>query len=88
MAVGEAPGAREDMEGVPFVGPAGQLLEEMMMQVGINPSDVFFTNLAKHRPPRNELSAWFDSAGNPSDPLLFEGLAELKAEFAPTSSLR
>ena len=53
MLVGEAPGAREDEQGLPFVGRAGQLLDELLGEVGLQRSDVFITNVLKCRPPGN-----------------------------------
>jgi uracil-DNA glycosylase len=53
MFVGEAPGAREDEQGLPFVGRAGQLLDELLGEVGLKRSDVFITNVLKCRPPGN-----------------------------------
>lgn len=53
MLVGEGPGAREDVTGRPFVGPAGQLLTELLHSVGWERDDVFITNVVKCRPPGN-----------------------------------
>ena len=53
MFVGEAPGAQEDAQGRPFVGPAGNLLSELLDEVGIPREDVFITNVLKCRPPDN-----------------------------------
>lgn len=53
MLVGEGPGAREDVTGRPFVGPAGQLLGELLRSIGWERSDVFITNVVKCRPPGN-----------------------------------
>jgi DNA polymerase len=53
MFVGEAPGANEDKQGLPFVGRAGQLLDELLGEVGIGRSDVFITNVICCRPPGN-----------------------------------
>lgn len=53
MIVGEAPGGEEDRQGEPFVGPAGQLLNEMLRAVGLERSDVFIANILKCRPPDN-----------------------------------
>lgn len=53
MLVGEAPGAEEDRKGEPFVGRAGQLLNEMLMSIGYNRQQVYITNLIKCRPPNN-----------------------------------
>jgi len=53
MFVGEAPGASEDAQGLPFVGRAGKLLEELLLANGMKRSDVFITNVLKSRPPGN-----------------------------------
>ncbi len=53
MLVGEGPGDREDREGTPFVGPAGQELDELLELAGIPRSDVYVTNTVKCRPPEN-----------------------------------
>jgi DNA polymerase len=53
MFVGEAPGASEDEQGVPFVGRAGKLLETLLGEVGLQRTDVFIANVLKCRPPGN-----------------------------------
>jgi uracil-DNA glycosylase len=53
MFVGEAPGATEDQTGLPFVGRAGKLLDELLAEVGLARSDVFITNIICCRPPGN-----------------------------------
>jgi DNA polymerase len=53
MFVGEAPGAEEDRQGLPFVGRAGKLLDQLLEEVGLARDDVFITNVLKHRPPGN-----------------------------------
>ncbi|PWV65812.1 uracil-DNA glycosylase [Plasticicumulans acidivorans] len=53
MIVGEAPGRDEDLQGEPFVGQAGQLLNEMLFAVGRRRDDVFIANVLKCRPPNN-----------------------------------
>ena len=53
MFVGEAPGAEEDRQGLPFVGRAGQLLNEMLEGIGLSREDVFVANVLKSRPPGN-----------------------------------
>jgi DNA polymerase len=53
MFVGEAPGASEDEQGVPFVGRAGKLLETLLGEIGIARSEVFICNVLKCRPPGN-----------------------------------
>lgn len=51
--LGEAPGYNEDVQGRPFVGAAGQLLDELLTGVGLDRSKVFITNVVRHRPPEN-----------------------------------
>jgi DNA polymerase len=53
MFVGEAPGATEDKTGLPFVGRAGKLLDELLAEVGLERGDVFITNVVCCRPPGN-----------------------------------
>jgi DNA polymerase len=53
LLVGEGPGAREDATGRPFVGPAGQLLDELLRSVGWAREHVFIANVVKCRPPGN-----------------------------------
>ena len=53
MLIGEGPGAREDQEGRPFVGPAGQFLEQLLDSIDLNRLDVFIANMVKCRPPNN-----------------------------------
>jgi DNA polymerase len=53
MFIGEAPGAREDEQGIPFVGAAGKLLDELLAEVGLARADVFIANTLKCRPPGN-----------------------------------
>src|SRR5687767_15816381 len=76
MLVGEQPGDAEDTAGEPFVGPAGRLLREALEQAGIDPGEVYFTNVVKHfkweprgkrrihkTPDRTQVGAcrvWFD----------------------------
>ncbi|HEY6762908.1 MAG TPA: uracil-DNA glycosylase [Baekduia sp.] len=53
VVVGEAPGAKEDAAGVPFVGAAGRFLDTLLAEAGIARDDVFITNVVKARPPKN-----------------------------------
>src|SRR5215216_4385441 len=53
MFVGEAPGQQEDLQGLPFVGRAGKLLDQLLSEVGLERADVFITNVLKSRPPGN-----------------------------------
>ncbi len=53
MLIGEAPGADEDAQGIPFVGRAGQLLIQILNKYGVHREDIFIANILKHRPPGN-----------------------------------
>jgi uracil-DNA glycosylase family 4 len=53
MFVGEAPGFHEDQQGLPFVGAAGKLLEQLLTDIGMSRQDVFIANVLKCRPPGN-----------------------------------
>ena len=53
MLVGEAPGRNEDLQGEPFVGAAGKLLDELMAGIGVSRSDAYIANVLKCRPPGN-----------------------------------
>jgi uracil-DNA glycosylase len=53
MFVGEAPGANEDKQGLPFVGQAGKLLSKLLTEIGLDRSEVFICNTVKCRPPNN-----------------------------------
>ena len=51
--IGEAPGAREEADGIPFVGAAGKFLDEMLGTIGMKREDIYITNVVKYRPPNN-----------------------------------
>lgn len=53
LFVGEGPGEQEDLSGVPFVGPAGQLLDQMLAIIDLDRSGYYITNIVKCRPPHN-----------------------------------
>ncbi len=53
LFVGEAPGANEDAQGKPFVGRAGQLLDDMLTMIGLHRDRIYITNSIKCRPPQN-----------------------------------
>jgi uracil-DNA glycosylase len=53
MFVGEAPGFHEDKQGVPFVGAAGKLLDQLLSEIGLTRADVYVANVLKCRPPGN-----------------------------------
>ena len=55
MIIGEAPGRDEDRAGVPFVGPAGQLLDKMLVSVALSEADTHITNVVYWRPPGNRV---------------------------------
>lgn len=51
--IGEAPGKKEDSEGIPFIGAAGKFLHEMLESIHLARSDIYITNIVKYRPPNN-----------------------------------
>ena len=51
--IGEAPGRSEDLQGIPFVGRAGMLFDELLMSVGLSREEIFISNILKCRPPKN-----------------------------------
>lgn len=53
MIIGEAPGRDENLQGLPFVGRAGQLLDKMLKAIGLQTEQVYITNILKCRPPNN-----------------------------------
>ncbi len=55
MLIGEGPGADEDMQGLPFVGKAGQLMNKAFQGLALNRKEVYITNIVKCRPPSNRV---------------------------------
>lgn len=53
LFVGEGPGQQEDLSGIPFVGPAGQLLDQMLAIIDLDRTKYYIANIVKCRPPRN-----------------------------------
>jgi uracil-DNA glycosylase len=53
LFIGEGPGFHEDKQGRPFIGPAGQFLDELLASISLKRADVFITNVVKCRPPNN-----------------------------------
>jgi DNA polymerase len=53
LFIGEGPGEQEDLRGEPFVGRAGQLLDKMLLAVGLDRSQIYIANIVKCRPPKN-----------------------------------
>ena len=62
MFVGEAPGREEDIEGLPFVGPSGQLLDRMLASIGLDRTSVYIANIIPWRPPGNRTPTPQESA--------------------------
>ena len=70
MFIGEAPGFNEDQQGRPFVGQAGQFLDQLLLSIGLNRQKVYIANVIKCRPPENRdplpteiqnCAGWLDS---------------------------
>ena len=77
--IGEAPGAKEDKEGRPFIGAAGKFLSEMLEGINMKREDIYITNIVKYRPPENRdpsadeiasCAKWLEEEINIIDPLL------------------
>lgn len=83
MVVGEAPGADEVAEGRPFVGKAGKAIRGYMMEIGIDPDEVYWTNICKERPPKNDIKSFFTSGKDGGQPLpvVVDGMIELIQEI-------
>jgi uracil-DNA glycosylase len=89
MFVGEAPGFHEDRQGVPFVGPSGQLLDRLLEGIGLHREDVYVCNVVKSRPPSNrdpqpdEIAAcrpWLDAQIRLVDPKVVVTLGNFAAK--------
>jgi uracil-DNA glycosylase len=89
MFVGEAPGFHEDRQGVPFVGPSGQLLNRLLEGIGLRRQDVYIANVVKSRPPGNrdpqpdEIAAcrpWLDAQIRLVDPKVVVTLGNFAAK--------
>jgi len=76
MFVGEAPGADEDIQGVPFVGRAGQLLTKMIEAMGFSRDEVYIANVLKCRPPGNRNPEPDEIAS--CEPFLFQQLVSIE----------
>lgn len=77
--IGEAPGAKEDKEGRPFIGSAGKFLAEMLESIKMKREDIYITNIVKYRPPENrdptpkeiaDCAKWLEEEIKLIDPLL------------------
>lgn len=62
VLIGEAPGAEEDRQGLPFVGPSGRLLDRMLASIDLTPDDVFISNTVFWRPPGNRVPTSSETA--------------------------
>ena len=89
MFVGEAPGFHEDRQGIPFVGPSGQLLNRLLEGIGLRRQDVYICNVNKSRPPQNrdpqpdEIAAcrpWLDAQIRLVDPKVVVTLGNFAAK--------
>ena len=78
MFVGEAPGADEDEQGLPFVGRAGQLLTKIIEAIGMRREDVYICNILKCRPPGNRNPETDEIAS--CEPFLFRQIASVKPQ--------
>ena len=88
MFVGEGPGEQEDLQGVPFVGPAGNLLDSMLEMIDLDRSRIYIANMVKCRPPHNRdpqasemaaCRAWLDRQIALVDPKLIVCLGRISA---------
>jgi len=78
MFVGEGPGADEDAQGIPFVGRAGQLLNNMIAAMGLQRQDVYIANIVKCRPPGNRTPE--PDEANTCSPFLFRQIDVVRPE--------
>jgi uracil-DNA glycosylase len=78
MFIGEGPGADEDAQGLPFVGRAGQLLNNMIAAMGLKRSDVYIANIVKCRPPQNRVPE--PEEANTCTPFLFRQIDVIQPE--------
>lgn len=85
MFVGEAPGADEDRTGRPFVGKAGQLLDKMVLGLGLAREQVYIANVLKTRPPNNATPTSDECAA--CAPYLYEQIAIVRPEVVVTLGL-
>jgi DNA polymerase len=78
MFVGEGPGADEDAQGIPFVGKAGQLLNNMITAMGLKREEVYIANVVKCRPPGNRTPE--PDEGNTCSPFLFRQIDVIRPQ--------
>ena len=97
LFIGEGPGAQEDRQGRPFVGPAGNLLEDLLLSIGMTREQVYIANMVKCRPPNNRdpmpdeiaaCSKYLERQIELIDPLLIVTLGRFAmARFLPGQSI-
>lgn len=73
LFVGEGPGEQEDLQGIPFVGPAGKLLDDMLSIIDLDRTNCYIANIVKCRPPRNR---------DPQEPEQDACIAYLRSQIA------
>lgn len=79
MFVGEGPGADEDIQGLPFVGRGGQLLNNMIAAMGLKREQVYIANIVKCRPPKNRVPE--PAEANTCTPFLFRQIAVIRPKL-------
>ena len=80
LIIGEAPGSQEDLEGKPYVGKSGKLLNDLLKQAGIDQEeDVYFCNVIKCRPPNNRKPT--NNEINIQKPWLFQQIKLIDPKF-------
>lgn len=83
VIVGEAPGAEEEAQGIPFVGSSGHLLNSMLVDAGINRAECYLTNVMKVRPSGNDFGQFYmDKGRREPTPELNLGIEELGRELS------
>lgn len=85
MFIGEGPGENEDLEGRPFVGRAGQLLDKMILAMGLSRRQVYIANIVKCRPPNNRQPAPDETAA--CTPYLLEQIRVIRPQVIVTLGL-
>lgn len=82
MLIGEAPGADEEIQGIPFIGGAGKILNGLLRDAGIDREECFITNVMQVRPVNNDFGNFYEDKGRkvPRD-ILLEGIERLKGEI-------
>ena len=95
--VGEGPGEKEDLQGIPVVGPAGQLLDVMLKLIGLRREDVYICNIVKCRPPMNRdpapeereaCSQWLERQLALIDPKIIVCLGRISATWLISPSFK